>query len=111
MLSTSYYLQQQKKEKYDHNDKAFMESMFRVFLLLFIIDLIILVFAISCALKLELDPLYTVVLIVLMFVPGLGFLTQIGVIFYYYLSRHGHNAITSPAPPAYEPETTKFMFF
>lgn len=115
MLSTSYYLQQQRKENYDPKNKLQMETMFRVFLILFLIDLTILIFAISCALKLKLEPLYIVALIVAMFIPGIGFLVQLGVIIYYYLT-HKHasasassslglssssGSASSEAPPAY----------
>jgi len=96
MLSTTYYLQQKNKEKYvNPHDKTYLKTMFRVFLILFLIDLIILIFAISCAVKLQIDPMYVVILIVLMFLPGLGFLVQIGVIIYYYLTNHKHRKLNN----------------
>jgi hypothetical protein len=99
MLSSAFLLHLSKKEKYTRNceckcdgdnDPSFPTGIRRdviIFMALVIIDFFVIIYSLYCLFDLKLQWYITLLLIVLMFSPGFGFITQIGVIMYHTLGR------------------------
>jgi hypothetical protein len=99
MLSSAFLLHLSKKEKYTKSCQCNCEGDtdislptgirqdVMVFVLLVIIDLAVIIYSLYCLFDLKLQWYITLLLIVLMFSPGFGFIAQIGVIMYYTLGR------------------------
>ena len=60
----------------------------KMFLILLIFDLILITIAIIFTIRLKLPIQYSLLLIILFFIPGIGLIFQLFVIFYYFIFRH-----------------------
>ena len=99
MLSSAFLLHLSKKEKYTKScqcncegdtDVSLPKGIRRdvvIFMTLVIIDLAVIIYSLYCLFDLKLQWYVNVLLIVLMFSPGFGFVTQLGVIAYYTFGR------------------------
>ena len=58
-----------------------------IFMILFLFDIILITIAIIFTIKLKLKSAYTIFLIVLFLIPGIGFIAQLFVIFYFIFFR------------------------
>jgi hypothetical protein len=99
MLSSAFLLHLSKKEKYTKScqcncegdtDASLPTGIRRdvvVFIALVIIDLAVIIYSLYCLFDLKLQWYITLMIVVLMFSPGFGFIAQLGVIMYYTLGR------------------------
>ena len=71
--------------------KSAVKKVILIFLLLIVLDLVIVIYALYCLFSSHLPWYLTVLLIVLLFCPYIGFFTAIGVIVYYHVNKKKHN--------------------
>ena len=71
--------------------KSTLKKVILIFLLLIVLDLVIVIYALYCLFSSHLPWYLTVLLIVLLFCPYIGFFTAIGVIVYYHVNKKKHN--------------------
>ena len=62
-----------------------------IFILLLILDLVIIIYAMVCLFSSHLPWYLTVILLVLLFCPYIGFITAIGIIIYYHVNKKKSN--------------------
>jgi hypothetical protein len=117
MLSSGYLaiLNTLNKERYngtydDQNKKLKndLQIFVVIIVLLLFIDLIIMFYAIYCLLDSKLEWYVTLFILILMFSPGLGFITSIGIIFYYHFVVLVKRQALGQLPPPGQPP---FKFF
>jgi hypothetical protein len=119
MISSGYlaFLNTLNKERYngtcdEQNIKLIndLQIFVVIFVLLLFIDLIIMFYAIYCLLDSKLEWYVTLLILILMFSPGLGFITSIGIIFYYHsVVLVKRQALGQLPPPKYIEQP--FQFF
>lgn len=89
MISTAYatFLKTLNKERYNNNSANAikdLEIFITIFVLLVVIDIVLMLYAFYCLFNSHLQWYVTLLLVLLMFSPGFGFITSIGIIFYYH---------------------------
>ena len=88
MLASLYYKSLNKVENLDEKNLVSDIRKFVVtFILLVILDLILMIYAIYCIFKCPLiSMILKIVLLLLLFVPGIGFIVSVAVIIYFYVT-------------------------
>jgi hypothetical protein len=81
MLSTAYLLTASPPNK--ETDTKTNKNIVTIFMLLFVLDLIVLIYSIYCLLSCNLPWYMVILLLVLIFCPAVGFFAQIGIIVYH----------------------------
>jgi hypothetical protein len=100
ILKTVFEKERYNNGKMDDQTIKDLQIFLVIFILLLVIDLIIMFYAIYCLFNSNLEWYITLFILLLMFSPGFGFFTSIGIIFYYHAYVLKNKTITSKQPLA-----------